>query len=379
VSPPRRAGDRGPRDLEELRARLSAVTDAAKTKKKVKKATAAAKKATSDPTPEDLTPDDDLAPDDDLRAEEPCGRWWEHEEVARPRPVVGGIAARTRRGPIGATWWSRRFLGSLESVMVGGRMERGRTYARKGQVVDLEITSGIVAATVQGSREEPYVVRLKMAAVPAEDWDRIVRSLVARAGYAARMLSGELPHEVEEVFESEGASLLPAPHARLVTECSCPDWENPCKHVAAVCYLLAEGFDRDPFSLLLWRGKGRDELLAQLRALRRLDASRELGAGPDPTAGAAREALGADEAPGADGAPGADVADDDDRDLLERFWVAGPALAHVRVLPEEAAVPAAALRLAPRGVIRVRGEDLVDALGPAYAVIAAAAAARARG
>jgi uncharacterized Zn finger protein len=204
-------------------------------------------------------------------------------------------------------------------------------------------------------------VRLRLPVVPDEDWARILAALSTRAGYAARMLAGELPEEVEQVFESEGASLLPAPHARLVAECTCPDWENPCAHAAAVCYLLAEELDREPFSLLEWRGRGREEVLAELRGLRHEAA----GARSDP-----------DESARSDPDEGARALDG--RELLARFWTAGPSFDHVRVLPEVAPAPAAALRLTVRGTIRVGGGDLADVLAPAYRRIAAAAAARAR-
>lgn len=376
MSPPRRGRNAGRADppatpdLDALRARL------AETLRSSPGERSAARKRRP------VVPDegaDEGAPVDSS----PLEPWWRDEDAGRPRPVVGGIAARTRKGPIGASWWSRRFLESLQAVMVGGRMERGRSYARRGQVVELRVGPGVVSATVQGSREDPYVVHLRMSVVPGEDWGRIVGALAARAGYAARMLAGELPHEVEEVFEAEGASLLPAPHARLVTECTCPDWENPCKHVAAVCYLLAEEFDRDPFSLLAWRGRDRDDVLGELRALRRD------GAGVPPVAG---DPAGTADDP--DGFPAvsapAGTADDvgggragapigGASDLVERFWAAGPDLAHVRVRPEAAQVPAALLRLAPRGVIDVRGGDLADVLSPMYRAFAVAAAARARG
>ena len=323
--------------------------------------------------------------------------WWREEGAGRPRPVAGGIAARSRKGPIGASWWSRRFLESLEAVLVGGRMERGRSYARRGQVAELHVGPGVVAAVVQGSRADPYAVHLRMPVVPSGEWDRIVATLAASAGYAARMLAGELPHEVEEVFEAEGDSLLPAPHARLVTECTCPDWENPCKHVAAVCYLLAEEFDRDPFSLLAWRGRGRDEVLGELRGLRREVAAAATAAdGPEATGGpvAAEVAGSVVPAPGgaaggaSGGAPGG-AADDasgdasgdaagDAADLVHRFWAAGPELAQVRVRPEAAQVPAALLRLAPRGTISARGRDLADLLERDYRELTAWAAARAR-
>jgi uncharacterized Zn finger protein len=372
VSPPRRGKKEGrgetpaAPDLDALRARL------AETLRSSARERPAARKRGS------VLPDegaDEAAPGQDW----PPEPWWRDEGAGRPRPVVGGIAARTRKGPIGATWWSRRFLESLQAAMVGGRMERGRSYARKGQVVELHVRPGVVTATVQGSREQPYVVHLRMPLVPGEDWGRIVGALAAQAGYAARMLAGELPHEVEKVFEAEGASLLPAPQARLATECTCPDWENPCKHVAAVCYLLAEEFDRDPFSLLAWRGRERDEVLGELRALRREGAAQPpvadgTGGAPSHEGGSAVRALdeAADDGDGDRiGAPAAD-------DPVQGFWDAGPDLAHVRVRPEAAQVPAALLRLAPRGAINVRGGDLADALAPMYRAVAAAAAARSR-
>ena len=335
----------------------------------------------------------EIAPVDDG----PTEAWWREEEGAGcPRPVVGGIVARTRRGPIGVSWWSRRFLESLEAVLVSGRRELGRSYARRGQVAELHVDPGVVTAVVQGSREDPYVVRLRMPVVPRGDWDRVVAALAAQAGYAARMLAGELPLEVEEVFEAQGASLLPAPHARLVTECTCPDWENPCKHVAAVCYLVAEELDRDPFSLLAWRGRGRDEVLGELRELRREAAAPAPTAGgpagTDGPAGADDASLAVpasgkpaghgiadrvaratgDEAAGVAGASGGTA------DFVRRFWAAGPELAHVRVRPEQALAPTALLRLAPKGTISVRGRDLADLLERAYREFTASAAARAR-
>jgi uncharacterized Zn finger protein len=281
-----------------------------------------------------------------------------------PRDAGGGVPARTRKGPSATSWWSRRFLGSLESVTARDRMVRGRAYVRRGRVMDLRIGPGRVEAVVQGSREEPYLVQLRLPVVPEEDWERLVALLSLRADYAARMLAGELPPEVEDVFASEGASLLPAPHARLVTECTCTDWENPCAHVAAACYLLADELEREPFSLLEWRGRRRDDILAQLRRHRH------------ERIGAAVSVEGSDRG-GGDGA-GRDMRTRAPRATLSSFWTAGPAAAFIRIRPHEATAPAAALRLTVRGVIRVRGRDLGEVLAPAYRRIVAAAAARAR-
>jgi uncharacterized Zn finger protein len=285
-------------------------------------------------------------------------RGWEDYAPAKPIRVEGGLAARSRRGPIGETWWSKRFLDAIESVMVGGRLGRGRTYARQGQVIDLMVRPGLIEARVQGSRTTPYRVRLAMPVVPDDDWDRIVAALGAQAGYAARMLAGELPHEVEDVFSAEGASLFPAPHARLTTDCTCPDWANPCKHVAAVCYLVAETFDRDPFAVLAWRGRDREAVLAQLRRLRtdRAEASPPVAEAVAPAVTA--PPLG---------------------ECVLGFWKAGPELADVRVRPEAAELPGAVLRHLATGLIEVRGRDVADLLAPAYADLTAAAARRAVG
>ncbi|MBY8873886.1 SWIM zinc finger family protein [Micromonospora sp. PLK6-60] len=207
-----------------------------------------------------------------------------------PLPVDGGLRARSTRGAIGVSWWSRRFLEVLESFALGTRLTRGRSYARKGQVRSLEITPGRVTATVQGSRPQPYRVTIGLAAFPARVWARLERDLAAQAFFSARLLAGDLPAELEEVFAAAGAPLFPAEVDELTQRCSCPDFAVPCKHLAATFYLLAEAFDADPFELLRWRGRGRAELLDRLRALR--------GTAGDPQ----RTTRAADRGPEPDGA-----------------------------------------------------------------------------
>ena len=187
---------------------------------------------------------------------------------SRPRPVEGGLKARTARGPIAQTWWSRRFTEVLEDIGLGGRMQRGRTYARKGQVISLEVRAGSVTALVQGSRARPYRVRIGITAFGKPEWAKLEQALAASAWYSAKLLSGEMPDDIEDVFAGEGLSLFPAAADELSMDCSCPDWSVPCKHIAAVFYLLAESFDDDPFKILSWRGRDRDHLLANLEAAR---------------------------------------------------------------------------------------------------------------
>jgi uncharacterized Zn finger protein len=198
--------------------------------------------------------------------------------------VAGGIKARSTRGAIGETWWSKRFLAVLESFSLGGRLTRARNYARTGQVLSLDVEPGAVAAVVQGSRPKPYQVSIGLARFPDQVWRRIEAALAEQALFSARLLAGEMPPEIEAVCAAAGAPLFPGSVGDLVMSCSCPDWQVPCKHIAATFYLLAESFDTDPFGILLWRGRPRDTLLARLRELR-------TGAdGPDPPTGSGRRA-----------------------------------------------------------------------------------------
>ena len=192
---------------------------------------------------------------------------WEDWPPARPIRVDGGIRARSKRGAIGEQWWSRRFISVLESYGMSGRLARGRSYARAGQVLDFELSQGKVTARVQGSRVRPYQVRIGVLPLTTAQWRRVQDRLASQALFRAKLLAGEMPREIEEVFAECGTPLFPRSPADLDMHCSCPDWEVPCKHLAAVCYVLAEEFDRDPFGMLAWRGKARDELLAALRLI----------------------------------------------------------------------------------------------------------------
>lgn len=201
---------------------------------------------------------------------------------ATARPVENGLKARSKRGAIAQTWWSARFIEVLEAIVVGGRLDRGRAYARKGQVVSMEVKPGAVTARVQGSERTPYRVRVGLPVFTKAEWRRVEDALAGSAWYLAKLLAGEMPEDIEEVFAGQGLSLFPEHADALTMSCSCPDWSVPCKHIAAAFYLLAESFDEDPFRILAWRGRGRDALLRQLtetapaeRATEAVDATPE--------------------------------------------------------------------------------------------------------
>jgi uncharacterized Zn finger protein len=224
------------------------------------------------------------------------GRPGDFRDYGRPRRVDGGLKASTARGAIGKSWWSRRFLDVLESFALGTRLTRGRSYARSGQVLALDIAPGAVTASVQGSRPRPYAVRIGLPGYAEPVWERIEEVLAGQALFSARLLAGDLPPELEEVFAGAGAPLFPAAIGELDLRCDCPDFAVPCKHLAATFYLLAEAFDADPFQLLHWRGRDRAVLLARLRQ-RRTGASGPL----PPTAPDVSGAVGAARPPQASG------------------------------------------------------------------------------
>ncbi len=311
---------------------------------------------------------------------------------SRPRKAVGGIKARSKRGPIGEQWWSRRFIDVLESFGMKSRLTRGRSYARSGQVLSLEISAGYVTALVQGSRVKPYRVRLQVLPLTTKQWRRVEQELAARAVFRARLLAGEMPAEIEDVFAACGTPLFPKSAHDLEMSCSCPDWGVPCKHLAAVCYVLAEAFDEDPFGVLAWRGKGREDLLA---ALRRTGGSTGAGpaargtrSGPGRSAttaaavtrsgagGSARAAgrgtrSGAAASAGPVARPLIEVPDRPLSECTTGFWSSGLSAARLRALPPATPAPAdLLLRGFEPPPVQVQGQDLTTLLRPAYEVLA---------
>jgi len=181
-----------------------------------------------------------------------------------PRKARGGIKAQSRRGTFGESWWAKRWIEVLESFHIGARLGRGRSYARQGQVLSIDIEKGKVSAEVQGSRARPYRVNMKVKVLGMKEWKKLAKTLSSQAIFAAKLLAGEMPERIEEAFHESGLSLFPDKRTDLKTDCSCPDWSNPCKHIAAVFYLLGEEFDRDPFLIFKLRGMEREELIGLL-------------------------------------------------------------------------------------------------------------------
>ncbi len=195
------------------------------------------------------------------------GYWGYYYRAEKPKEVKDGIKAKSRRGAIGEKWWSKRWVALLESFKMGARLGRGRSYARKGQVISIDVQKGRVRSKVQGVQSEPYNVEIRFAKISKDDWDKAIEVMASKAIFAAKLLSGEMPNDIEDAFTEAGSSLFPG-RKDIKTHCSCPDWADPCKHIAAVYYLMAEKFDEDPFLIFELRGRTKEEIIEALRKRR---------------------------------------------------------------------------------------------------------------
>lgn len=225
------------------------------------------------------------------------GWWYDYDEVpedthtlrdyrTQPDAIIidGPIYAVSKRGEIGVEWWGRQWVSAMERLGLTPRLERGRRYARNGSVLRLEIGHGIAYAKVQGSRANPYRTAVHLKALTDAEWERALAALSEQAVYAAKLLAGEMPGDIEAVFQEVGLSLFPRSTRDIQFECSCPDWGDPCKHAAAVYYLVAEQLDADPFVLLHLRGKSREIALAALHAHRSVADAAPETSGTEETA-----------------------------------------------------------------------------------------------
>lgn len=162
-------------------------------------------------------------------------------------------------------WWVERWIDLLQSYRFKKRLERGWQYARGGNVLSIEFQGAKVLAQVQGTDPQPYKVIISLSPFSAEDWQYVVETLATKAIYSAQLLAGEMPASIEQVFAANGLSLFPFQLAEVNSACSCPDPQNPCKHIAAVYYLLGDRFREDPFVLFQLRGQTRHQILQSLR------------------------------------------------------------------------------------------------------------------
>ncbi|WP_216915161.1 SWIM zinc finger family protein [Nocardia noduli] len=178
----------------------------------------------------------------------------DYSKYGKRRPVDGGVSARSRRGGFGRTWWGKALIDAVEAMAEPGRLARGRTYARSGQVVSYRIEPGAVTAEVQGSQPRPFTAVFTVRPLREEELALLIETIRTAPGMLAEIASGALPSGL-------GPHLLPTTAADLDFTCTCPDPGWPCKHVAAVCYLLAERLDERPREILTLRGLDLETLI----------------------------------------------------------------------------------------------------------------------
>lgn len=274
---------------------------------------------------------------------------WEYYERTAPKSVKDGIKAKSKYGDIGETWWSQRWIAVLKSFRMGARFNRGKSYARKGQVVSIAVEKGIVYAKVQGTRKNPYSVTIELPELSDQEWDTVTDVMASQALFAAKLLSGEMPQTIEQAFEQAGVSLFPVSKKELDTDCSCPDWANPCKHIAAVYFLLAEQFDEDPFLIFTLRGRTKKEIITVLREKRTETLPEEGDAPVVPL-----------------------------EELVDTFWEANDALHSFVTNPAAPEVDNAIMKQLGTAPFTINGKEGTDLLSKVYTVVSAAALQKAQ-
>jgi uncharacterized Zn finger protein len=259
--------------------------------------------------------------------------------------------------PPGESWWTRRWLANLESFgwEYQSRLARGRSYARGGHVLQAEVRAGGVTAQVWGSAPRPYHVQIRLQPLSGAAWDSTIAALAERAAYVAKLLAGEMPQDIEQIFAAAGAHLFPESPGVIESSCTCPDWANPCKHVAAVHYVLASNLDAQPFLLFQLRGRTAEQITAALR-----------GRWADEASSAGESAA---QEPGQESAP--EVAPEALTAPLrsERFFQAGPELDALSLAIRPPQVEAALLKRLGRPPFAGKNEDPLPALTQVYAAV----------
>jgi uncharacterized Zn finger protein len=170
------------------------------------------------------------------------------------------------------TWWGKRFIEALEGFTDSARLGRGRSYARNGKILDYTIFENQIIATVKGSvnpyfgvyKEPRYHTSIEITPISEKNWKKIIQSLSSKASFVAKLLMNEVPDNIDDAFADLGLPLIPQNQKDFHTNCSCPDWENPCKHIAGVYYLVASQLDENPFLLFELRGLSKEALQDQL-------------------------------------------------------------------------------------------------------------------
>ncbi len=175
-------------------------------------------------------------------------------------------------GEFSRTWWGQKFISAIESFTDAARLGRGRSYARGGKILEFAVNKGEIEATIRGSvnpyfgvyTEPRYHTVVKIKPILPKDWSKIIQNMAKNASFVSKLLLNEVPENIESSFRSVNKNLLPRSESDFKTSCSCPDYSNPCKHIAGLCYRFASELDEDPFLIFELRGLTQEKLHQEL-------------------------------------------------------------------------------------------------------------------
>jgi uncharacterized Zn finger protein len=204
------------------------------------------------------------------------------KSLVNPRRVRGGVKLKLKAGETPASWVTQRLLRVAETGAESGIYKDGIEYARLGQTKRLTIEDTLCEGIIQGRSDKPYTATLGLGEFCAESQEKIIAAMADQVRYAAKLLAGELPSNIEDVFAPLGLKLFPAEPEDFEPKCSCPDWsaEEPwCKHTVCLTALLAEKLGEDPMAIFGLRGMPGQELIDGLRQKRAVGVQ---GPGPSP-------------------------------------------------------------------------------------------------
>lgn len=183
------------------------------------------------------------------------------EKLKKKDPNISPVIITGRK--LAKTWWGESWNKNLERYSdYSNRIERGRSYVRSGAVLDLKIKKGIITALVQGSSSKPYKVEIIITALSRNVWEAITKECTGKIHSLQEILEGKFPKALSDLFTEKGKGLFPSPQ-EIELHCSCPDWANMCKHVAAVLYGVGTRLDDSPTLFFELRNINIEELISE--------------------------------------------------------------------------------------------------------------------
>jgi uncharacterized Zn finger protein len=203
------------------------------------------------------------------------GEYWDYvsskEKKLRAEKAINKLSKMRKLSPvvsnsraIATTWWGKSWIRNLEGYAdYSSRLPRGRTYVRTGAVIDLSIESGRITALVTGSRSDPYEVSITISPLITRTKKRLVGKCRSALTSLASLLAGEFPPDLEKSFLARGDGLFPSPR-EIHFDCTCPDWADMCKHVAASLYGTAVRLDEKPELFFILRGMQVEEFVGSV-------------------------------------------------------------------------------------------------------------------